>query len=63
MKERVQQRDLYYSHYIAVFIQDTTKNVVVRGSPRQTRGRLQAYPRAVSHFSQGTTIKPFLETT
>jgi hypothetical protein len=63
MKERVQQRDPYCSHYIAVFVQDTTKNVVVRGSPRQTSARLHAYPRAVSHFSQGATIKPFLETT
>jgi hypothetical protein len=39
MKERVKQRDLYCSHYVAAFIRDTRKNVVARTIPRQTGAR------------------------
>jgi hypothetical protein len=62
MKDTVRQRDLYCTHYIAIFIRDTTKTVVVRGSPRHSGARRQAHP-AVSRFSQGAIITPFLETT
>jgi hypothetical protein len=62
MKDTVRQRDLYCTHYIAIFIRDTTKTVVVRGSPRRTGARRQTYP-AVSRCSQGTIITPFLKTT
>jgi hypothetical protein len=36
MKESVRQRDLYCAHYAAVFHLGIKKDIVVRGSPRQT---------------------------
>jgi hypothetical protein len=63
MKETVQQRDLYSSHYVGVFIQDTRKNVVARDSPRQTGSLPHAQPHAVSRCSQCIITTPFLETT
>jgi hypothetical protein len=61
MKERVQQRDSYCSHYVAAFIRDTGMNVVARGSP----GQMEACPRltpAQYSFSQHIAIPPLLET-
>ena len=63
MKDTVQQRDLYRTYYLAIFIRDTTKNIAARGFPRQTGTRPPARHGAVSRFSQCITITPFLETT
>ena len=61
MKEIVQQKDLYRTHYVAVFLRGTS--VVARGSTRQIGTRPHVHSSAVSRFSQCIIITPFLETT
>jgi hypothetical protein len=61
MKERVQQKNPYCSHYVAAFIRDPRMNVVARGSPRQMEACHRLTP-AQNRSSQYIAITSFLET-
>lgn len=57
MKERVQQKNPYYSGHVAAFIRVTRMNVAARGSPRQIETRHRLTPvqfRFSQHFANYT---------
>jgi hypothetical protein len=62
MKDTVQQRDLYCTHSIAIFIRDT-KAAVFRGSPCRVGARRYTPPAVLPFLQSAVIITPFLETT